>query len=156
MAQGALGRADDRIDALRETMAELLGMDEPRKRIAGMMSGLDVHYDLGGTHPLVGRRMPDLDLITGDGPVRLFTLLHAARPVLVNLGRPGAVDLGGWAERVRLVEATYEGAWELPVLGPVPAPDAVLVRPDGHVAWVGGQADGPVPALSAWFGTPAG
>ncbi len=90
MAQVALLRTDDRINALRETMSELLGMDEPRKRFAAMMSGLDIHYDLGEGHPLLGRRMPDLDLVTADGATRVFTLLHDARPVLLNLGEPGA------------------------------------------------------------------
>src|SRR5438477_1465880 len=87
MAQTALLRADERIDALRDTMSELLSMDEPRKRFAAMMSGLDIHYDLGEGHPLLGRRMPDLDLVTASGPVRLFTLLHDARPVLLKIGR---------------------------------------------------------------------
>ncbi|HEY6222580.1 MAG TPA: FAD-dependent monooxygenase, partial [Gemmatimonadales bacterium] len=137
MAQTVLLRGDDRIDALRDAMSELLSMDEPRKRIAAMMSGLDIRYDLGEGHPLLGRRMPDLDLVTAGGPLRLFTLLHDARPVLLNLGEPGRLDIAPWAARVRLIEARYAGAWELPVLGAVAAPDAVLIRPDGYVAWVG-------------------
>ena len=84
MAQVALLRTDDRTNALREIAAELLSMDEPRKRLAAEMSGLDVHYDLGEGHPLLGRRMPDLDLVTANGPQRVFTLLHAARPVLLS------------------------------------------------------------------------
>ena len=80
-------------------------MDEPRKRFAGMMSGLDIHYDLGEGHPLLGRRMPDLDLVTADGPLRVFTLLHDARPVLLNLGEPGGFDIAPWADRVQLVDA---------------------------------------------------
>ncbi|WP_332717063.1 FAD-dependent monooxygenase [Pelagibacterium mangrovi] len=154
MAQVALlRRAEERTRALRETMAELLGMDEPRKRFAGMISGLDVHYDLGGSHPLVGRRMPDLELTGQDGPLRVYGLLHDGRPVLLNLGEPGAFDVG---EPVRLVEARYEGAWELPVIGPVPAPSAALIRPDGHVAWVGeGGDDGLAEALTKWFGIPS-
>ena len=95
MAQVVLLRSEDRIEALRDTVAELLSMDEPRKRFAGMQSGLDIHYDLGEGHPLLGRRMPDLDLVTADGPLRVFTLLHDARPVLLNLGEPGAVDITG-------------------------------------------------------------
>ena len=118
-------------------VSELLSMDEPRKRYAAMMSGLDIHYDLGEGHPLLGRRMPDLDLVTADGPLRVFTLLHEARPVLLNLGEPGGLDITPWADRVRLIDATYAGAWELPVLGAVAAPAAVLIRPDGYVAWVG-------------------
>ena len=150
MAQTALTRADARIGALRDTMSELLRMDEPRKWIAGMISGLDVHYDLGDGHPLLGRRMPDLDLVTADGPRRVYTLLHDARPVLLNLGEPGAVDINGWADRVKLVDAKHAGPWELPVLGSVAAPPAVLVRPDGYVAWAGDQPAEPV--LTTWFG----
>jgi 3-(3-hydroxy-phenyl)propionate hydroxylase len=75
---------------LRDAVFELLGMDEPRKRFAAMMSGLGIHYDLGEGHPLLGRRVLDLDLVTADGPLRVFTLLHDARPVLLNLGEPGA------------------------------------------------------------------
>ena len=143
-------------DALRETMSELLSMDEPRKRYAAMMSGLDIHYDLGEGHPLLGRRMPDLDLVTASGPRRVFTLLHDARPVLLNLGEPGAFDIAPWADRVQLIDARYAGAWELPVLGAVAAPTAVLIRPDGHVAWVGDGTDqGLRDALTTWFGPPA-
>jgi 2-polyprenyl-6-methoxyphenol hydroxylase-like FAD-dependent oxidoreductase len=132
MAQIPLLRTDERTEALRETMSELLSMDEPRKRFGAMMSGLDIHYDLGEGHPLLGRRMPDLDLVTVDGPLRVFTLLHDARPVLLNLGEPGAFDITPWADRVQLTDAIYEGDWELPVLGAVTAPTAVLIRPDGQ------------------------
>jgi len=156
MAQVALSGPDDRHQALRDTMTELLGMDEPRRRIAGMLSGLDIHYDLGEGHPLLGRRMPDLDLHTAKGPRRVFTLLHDARPVLLNLGEPGSVDIAPWADRVHLVDAEYAGVWELPVLGAVTAPTAVLIRPDGHVAWVGDSSDEGLPdALTRWFGPPA-
>ena len=101
MAQVALMRVDDRIEAVRDTVAELLSMDEPRTRFAARMSGLDIHYDLGEGHPLLGRRMPDLDLVTADGPLRVYTLLHDARPVLLNLGEPGGLDITPWADRVR-------------------------------------------------------
>ncbi|MDB5028830.1 MAG: putative aromatic compound monooxygenase YhjG, partial [Candidatus Eremiobacteraeota bacterium] len=137
MAAVALRRPDDRTKALRDTMSELLGMDEPRRRFAAMMSGLNIHYDLGEGHPLLGRRMPDLDLVTDNGPLRVFTLLHDARPVLLNLGEPGGFDITPWADRVQLIDAKYDGVWELPALGAVTAPTAVLIRPDGHVAWVG-------------------
>ena len=155
MAQVALHRTDERTKAARDIVGELLEMDEPRKRIAGMMSGLDIRYDLGEGHPLLGRRMPDLDLVTANGPRRVFTLLHNARPVLLNLGEPGAFDIAPWASRVQLIDAKYSGTWELPVLGVVTAPSAVLIRPDGYVAWVGeltqmGLAD----ALATWFGPP--
>ncbi len=155
MAQVALLRTDDRTNALRETMSELLGMDEPRKRVAAMMSGLDIHYDLGEGHPLLGRRMPDLDLVTADGPLRVFTLLHDARPVLLNLGEPGGFDITPWADRVQPIDAEYVGTWELPALGAVTAPTAVLIRPDGYVAWVGDLTQpGLADALTTWFGPP--
>ena len=156
MAQTALLRPGERVDALRDTMSELLTMDEPRKRVAGKMSGLDIHYDLGEGHPLLGRRMPDLDLSTASGPLRVFTLLHEARPVLVNLGAPGSFGITPWPDRVQMIDATYDGAWELPVLGAVAAPAAVLIRPDGHVAWVGDGTDlGLSDALATWCGAPA-
>jgi 3-(3-hydroxy-phenyl)propionate hydroxylase len=156
MAQVALSRPDDRHQALRDTMTELLSMDEPRRRIAAELCALDVHYDLGEGHPLLGRRMPDLDVHTAGGPTRVFTLLHDARPVLLNLGEPGAFDIAPWADRVRLVDAKQAGPWELPILGEVPAPPAVLIRPDGHVAWTGDLTDPELPrALATWFG-PAG
>jgi len=155
MAQVALMRVDDRIEALRDTISELLSMDEPRKRFAAMMSGLDIHYDLGEGHPLLGRRMPDLDLVTANGPLRVFTLLHDARPVLLNFGAPGGLDITPWADRVQLIDAKYEGRWELPALGAVTAPTAVLIRPDGYVAWVGELTQlGLVDGLTTWFGPP--
>ena len=155
MAQTALTRGDERTGALRDTMSGLLSMDEPRKRFAAMISGLDVHYDLGAGHPLLGRRMPDLDLVTAGGPLRVFTLLHQARPVLLNLGKPGGFDITPWADRVQLIDATYAGRWELPVLGEVTAPNAVLIRPDGHVAWAGDLThQGLTDALTTWFGPP--
>src|ERR1700736_2769867 len=137
MAQVALTSPGDRHQALRDTMTDLLSMDEPRQSFAAMMSGLDIHYDLGEGHPLLGRRMPDLDLATASGPLRVFTLLHDAMPVLLNLGEPGGFDITPWADRVQLIEAKYVGTWELPAIGAVTAPTAVLIRPDGYVAWVG-------------------
>jgi 3-(3-hydroxy-phenyl)propionate hydroxylase len=125
-------------------------------RLAATMSGLDIHYDLGEGHPLLGRRMPDLELVTADGPLRVFALLHNAQPVLLNLGEPGSFDIAPWANRIRLIEAEYGGTWELPVLGAVPAPGAVLIRPDGYVAWVAGLKQlGLADALTTWFGPPA-
>ena len=155
MAAIVLRREDERTKALRDTLSELLGLDEARKRFAANLSGLDIHYDLGDGHPLLGRRMPDLDLLTTNGPVRVFTLLHDARPMLLNFGEPGSIDIAGWEDRVRLTEAEFSGVWELPVLGAVTTPTAVLIRPDGYVAWVGDQtqlrlAD----ALTTWFGPP--
>ena len=155
MAQTALQRRDERMKALVDVVSELASMDEPRRRLAGIVSGLDIHYDLGEGHPLLGRRMPDLDLITADGALRVFELLHDARPVLLDLGQPGDVDITPWADRVQLIDASYEGEWELPVLGVVSAPTAVLIRPDGYAAWVGdGTHRGLPDALSTWFGPP--
>jgi 2-polyprenyl-6-methoxyphenol hydroxylase-like FAD-dependent oxidoreductase len=155
MAQVALRRPDDRTNALRDILSELLGIDEPRRRLAGELSGLDILYDLGEGHPLLGRRMPDLDLVTAEGLLRVFTLLHDARPVLLNLGEPGGFDITPWADRVQLIDANYVGAWELPVLGAVTAPTAVLIRPDGYVAWVGDRTQlGLADALATWFGPP--
>jgi 3-(3-hydroxy-phenyl)propionate hydroxylase len=139
-------------------MADLLRMDEPRRRIAGMMSGLDIRYDLGEGHPLLGRRMPDLDLQTADGHTRVFALLHEARPVLLALGGPGrfGFDIAPWLDRIQVVvDATHDtDVWELPVIGEVAAPAAVLIRPDGHVAWAGDVSDPDLPReLARWFGS---
>jgi len=156
MAQTALLRFDDRIEALRDAVSELLRMDEPRRRLAAEMSGLDIRYDFGEGHKLLGRRMPDLDLVTADRTLRVFTLLHDARPVLLNFGEPGGFDISPWADRVQLIDVKYVDVWELPVVGAVPAPTAVLIRPDGYVAWVGDRTHmGLADALAAWFGPPA-
>ncbi len=155
MAAVQLRRADERTKAVQDTVAELLAMDEPRKRFAAEMSGLGIRYDLGDGHPLLGRRMPDLEVTAAQGPLRVFTLLHQARPVLLHLGEPGRLDIAPWGDRVQCVDARYAGAWELPALGPVPAPTAVLIRPDGYVAWVGeGTEQGLAEALTQWFGAP--
>jgi hypothetical protein len=156
MAQTALQRGDERIQAVVDVVSELASMDEPRRRLAGSISGLDIHYDLGEGHPLLGRRMPDLDLVTADGPRRVFEVLHDARPVLLDLGEPGGFDITPWAGRVHLIDASYNGEWELPVLGAVTAPTAVVIRPDGYVGWVGDRTRLGLPeALTAWFGPPA-
>ena len=156
MALGVLQRADDRIDALNGVLADVVSMDEPRNWLAGLHSGLDIHYDLGEGHPLLGRRMPDVDLVTADGPLRVFELLHDARPVLLNLGQPGDFDITSWADRVQTIDASHQGEWDLPVLGAVTAPTAVLIRPDGYVAWVGDRTQLGLPeALTTWFGPPS-
>jgi 2-polyprenyl-6-methoxyphenol hydroxylase-like FAD-dependent oxidoreductase len=164
LAQVALMRQDDRSKAACKVVSGLLQLDEPRRQYAAMMTGLDIQYDLhadilddnAAPHPLLGRRMPDLDLLTANGPQRAFHLLHKARPVLLNLGQPGGFDIAPWANRVQLIDAEFAGPWELPALGTVPAATAVLVRPDGYVAWVGDQGQaGLIDALTTWFGTPA-
>ena len=148
MAQVALSTPGDRHQALRDTMTELLGLDEPRRRTAAMLAALDIHYDLGEGHPLLGRRMPDLDLDTADGPTRVYELLHGAQPVLVNLGDPGEFS----SDRVKVADATFDGEIELPVLGKVDVPGAVLIRPDGHVAWTGTSPDADLTAaIDRWF-----
>jgi 3-(3-hydroxy-phenyl)propionate hydroxylase len=153
MAQNALIRGDARVDALRDILSEVLVLDQPRQHIAAMMSGLDIRYDLGDGHPLLGRRMPDVDVVTADGATRVFALLREAKPVLLNLGDPDTIDLTGWEGRVQLVQGRSDGPWEIPLLGPILCPNAVLIRPDGHVAWVGedGQT-GLHDALATWFG----
>ena len=156
MALGVLQRRDERMQAVVDVVSELASFDEPRKRLVAIRTGLDIHYDLGEGHPLLGRRMPDLDLVTADGPLRVFELLHGAKPVLLHLGEPGGLDITPWADRVQLIDASYTGEWELPVLGAVSAPTAVLIRPDGYVAWVGTPADPGLPdALTSWFGPPS-
>lgn len=153
LAQSVLLRPDDRSQALRETMTELLAMAEPRTRIGARMSGLDIRYELGEGHALLGRRMPDLDLQTAAGPVRMFDLLHSARPVLLNLAAPGRFTAVSRGDRLRIVDAEYVGPWELPGLGDVSSADAVLVRPDGHVAWVGAGPDAALgETLTTWCG----
>jgi 3-(3-hydroxy-phenyl)propionate hydroxylase len=157
MAMSVTQLADGRVSALADVLSDLLSIDAARVKLAGLHLGLDVRHEAeDGSHPLLGRRMPDLDLTTVDGPLRVFTLLHDAHAVLLNLGEPGSVALGSWGDRVRLVDASYDGTWELPVIGAVKAPAAVLIRPDGHVAWVGdGTRAGLEEALTRWFGPPA-
>jgi len=155
MAHVALRRPDERTEALRDTIAEVLMTDESRRRLAAMMFGLDIRYDLGEGHPLLGRRMPDLDLVTANGPTRVYTLLREARPLLLNFDQPGGFNIAPWEDRVQLIDAECAGPWDLPVLGAVPAPAAVLIRPDGYVAWVGDETGaGLTDALTAWFGPP--
>jgi hypothetical protein len=157
MALTALQRGDERSRALAEVAARLGQIDEARVWLAGIISGLDVQYELGDGHPLLGRRMPDLDLelaIADGATTRVFELLRDGRPLLINLGEHGRLELGDWADRVGLIEANYDGAWELPVIGQVDAPMAVLVRPDGYVAWVDapGVDAGLSESLTTWFG----
>jgi 3-(3-hydroxy-phenyl)propionate hydroxylase len=156
LAHVAIGRRDERTQALGGIVSELLRMDEPRKRMAGEVTALDIHYDFGEGHPLLGRRMPDLDVAVASRSTRVFELMHDARPRLLNFAPLDRLDIAPWSDRVRSVDAKYAGAWELPVLGKVAAPAAVLVRPDGHVAWVGDGTDaGLADALARWFGPAA-
>jgi 3-(3-hydroxy-phenyl)propionate hydroxylase len=156
MALSALQRGDDGTRALRDMMSEAMQTDAARHWYAAMISGLDTRYTLGEGHPLLGRRMPDLDLVTADGAVRVSTLLQAGRPLLLDLTGAGDAALAPGDDRARYVKARCDGPWILPVLGPVEPPGAVLVRPDGHVAWTGARG-GPEldDALATWFGPPA-
>jgi 2-polyprenyl-6-methoxyphenol hydroxylase-like FAD-dependent oxidoreductase len=157
MAMAATQRADAHVGALADVLADLMSIGAARVRLAALQLGLDVRYEApDGSHPLLGRRMPDLDLTIAGGPERVFSMLHDAQAVLINLGEPGGVAVGTWADRARMVEASYDGTWQLPVVGAVEAPSAVLIRPDGHVAWVGdGTCTGLNQALTRWFGPPA-
>lgn len=153
MAHVAIRRTDDRTKALADYVDAFLRMDEPRRTMAAEMSGLGVHYDLGDGHPLLGRRMPDLDIVTASGATRVYTLLHDARPLLLDFTDGASTDVAPWADRVQVIDAKYDGTWELPAIGVVPAPSAVLVRPDGYVAWVGDGTDaGLTDTLTMWFG----
>ena len=155
MAQTALQRRDERMKALVDVVSELASMDEPRKRLAGIASGLDIHYDLGEGHPLLGRRMPDLDLVTADGPLGSSSCCTTpGRCCSTSVSPVASTSLHGLTGSGS-IDADYVGEWELPVLGAVTAPTAVLIRPDGYVAWVGdGTDDGLRDALTTWFGTP--
>lgn len=151
-----LRRDDDGLKTARDVVSDLLAMDEPRQRFGAMMSGLDIAYDLGEGHPLLGRRMPDLELPVEGEKRRLYTLLHGARAVLFNFGKPRGIAITPWADRIDLVDVAYDGRWELPVIGQIAAPGAVLVRPDGHVGWVGDESGGGLEdALMRWFGPAA-
>lgn len=155
MAQTVLQRADPRTAALNEILGEVMTTAPARTQVAGLIHGLDIVYDFGEGHPLLGRRIPDLDVDTAVGPTRVYALLHEAKPMLLNFAAAGRIDISAWADRVRTVDARFTGTWELPVLGKVAAPTAVLVRPDGHVAWVeDGTEETLTDALTRWFGLP--
>lgn len=153
MAQTVLQRADPRTAALNQIIDDLMMTAAARAQIAGLIHGLDVVYDFGEGHPLLGRRMPDLDLDAPGGSTRVYALLHEAKPVLLNFTNPQRIDISSWADRIRTVDVGFTGTWELPLLGKVESPAAVLVRPDGHVAWVDDGTREPLTdALTHWFG----
>lgn len=153
MAQRALSATDDRTAALRTIVADLLALDEPRTHIAAMISGLDIHYGTDDGHPMIGRRVPDLELTTFNGSTRIYEHLHHANPLLLDLDPTAKLDSTPWRDQIRHIDASYTGTWELPVLGEVQPPSAVLIRPDGYVAWAGTRTDtGLDTALTTWFG----
>lgn len=153
MAQTALQRADPRTAALNDLVGDLMTIPAGSTQMGAFIHGLDIAYDHGGGHPLLGRRVPDLDVDTSDGPTRVYALLHRARPVLLSFGTRHRLDLSPWAERVRALDVRYAGTWELPVVGTVDSPTAILVRPDGYVAWVENDSADTLPeALTRWFG----
>ncbi|MET7297336.1 FAD-dependent monooxygenase [Embleya sp. NPDC005575] len=158
-AQAALARPGVETDALREVFGSLIALDDVNRYLCGMLTALDVRYPIEGDHPLAGRRVPDADLKTSDGATRVHELLHAARPVLLDLRGSAKVAAAaeGWADRVDLVEARSEDDhWPVPGGREIPAPAALLIRPDGHVAWAsaGGAPDISAlrTALGTWFG----
>jgi 2-polyprenyl-6-methoxyphenol hydroxylase-like FAD-dependent oxidoreductase len=156
LASVALRREDERTQALREMFVDLLAVDQARKNLAATLTALDIRYALGtaeelAEQPLLGRRMPDHDL--GDG-ARVYSLLRGARTLLLRF-KASDIDAAPWADRIDEFDLSHDGPWELPALGAVAAPSAVLVRPDGHVAWVGGQGASRLPdALTTWCGPP--
>ncbi|HEX3783076.1 MAG TPA: FAD-dependent monooxygenase [Pseudonocardiaceae bacterium] len=152
-AQTALGRPGPHFDALRETVATLIDIDAANDAVGGMISALDVKYPLGTEHPLLGRRVPDLDLKTADGTMRLYELLHQGRPILLDFDGGLAPAVQGWSDRVDHIEAIRAADhWAIPAVGRIPASAALLIRPDGHVAWLPESAVDLRTALTTWFG----
>ncbi|WP_432126523.1 FAD-dependent monooxygenase [Streptomyces sp. bgisy082] len=157
-AQSALARPGAQTDALREVFGSLMVFDDVNRLLRTMLNALDVRYPADCGHPLAGRRVPDADIKEAGGATRVYELLHAGRPVLLDLGAGVAAVAGDWSDRVDLVEAHGEDdAWPVPVIDEVPTPTALLIRPDGHVAWASGPGE-PVDtvalrgALTTWFG----
>ncbi|GHA42183.1 putative monooxygenase [Streptomyces tauricus] len=157
-AQAALTRPGAQTDALRDVFGSLIAFDDVNRYLAGMLTALDIRYPLDGDHPLTGRRVPDADLKTPEGATRVHELLHTARPVLLDLRGSAEVAAvaGEWAGLVDLVEARSDDDWRVPAVGRIPAPAALLIRPDGHVAWAS-AADAPDTsalrtALATWLG----
>jgi hypothetical protein len=152
-AQTALLGQGENVTAMRQTFERLLGVDAANEQVGAEISGLDVCYQEGG-HPLVGRRVPDGDIVVGTTPRRVYELLQSARPVLLTLGAQIDVvqeNLGDHVVRVAADSAVRR--WRLPVIGWVPVPAALLIRPDGHVAWA--SQDGSTAGLeqaAEWIG----
>ncbi|QNE21424.1 hypothetical protein F1D05_30245 [Kribbella qitaiheensis] len=152
-AQVLLSRPGPNVDALRETFAALLQADGANETLGTMISALDLKYPIGDEHPLLGRRVPDLDLKTIDGTVRLYELLHPGRPILLDFGAGLGSGLEGWTDRVDHIEAIRPtDRWAIPAVGDIQASMALLIRPDGHVAWLPEATTELHTALTTWFG----
>ncbi|MGW5110151.1 FAD-dependent monooxygenase [Nocardia sp. NPDC004123] len=157
-AQTALMRPGAHIDALRDTVSDLIDMDAVRTRLGLMITALDIRYDTKSDHPLAGRRVPDAGLTTADGETRLHRLLQQARPVLLVLNGNAVPDVARWQNRLEIVTAeTHTAQWAVPAVGTIPAPAAVLIRPDGYVAWATDESStaGLIDALTTWVGESA-
>ncbi|MCZ7415033.1 rifampin monooxygenase [Streptomyces sp. WMMC897] len=139
-AQITLLGTDPGATALRELFARLMDLEEVNRYVTGMITAVDVRYDLGEGHALLGRRLRDVPLKRG----RLYELTHRGRGLLLD--QTGRLSVDGWADRVDHVVDVSE---ELDVPG-------VLLRPDGHVAWAGEDRRELHPHLARWFGSPAG
>ncbi|MGW1613828.1 FAD-dependent monooxygenase [Streptomyces sp. NPDC002285] len=151
LVQRSLYLGGPEMEPLRRLFGELVGIEAVRRHLVGLVTGLDIGYDMGeGGHPLLGHRLPDQELLVGDEKSSTYELLTRGRPLLLNLRGGDAVTeaAAGWADRVDVVAASR----------PDPAAPAadLLVRPDGYIAWVGtGGSAGLAEALQRWFG-PAG
>ncbi|WP_328393398.1 FAD-dependent monooxygenase [Nocardia sp. NBC_00416] len=156
-AQTALARSGPHTDALRDVMLDLIGIDAVRQRLALMVTGLDIRYDMTCTHPLAGRRIPDIDLTINDHSTSVHSLLRTGRAVLLSLGadHPAATTSQPWHQQVDIVAAQSDCVrWTVPGLGEITAPAATLIRPDGYVAWATEDSSTQelTEALADWFG----
>jgi len=151
-AQGLLYLSGSEMQPLRDVLSELVQYETVSRHLAGMVSGLDIRYDVGpGSHPLLGRRLAQEELVTGAGPTSTMAVLRGGRGVLLDLAddRQLRATARGWADRVDVVTARRQARI---------AADAVLARPDGYVAWAAPDAGGAdlASALRRWFGPDAG
>ncbi|MGW8765599.1 FAD-dependent monooxygenase [Streptomyces sp. NPDC055815] len=156
-AQGTVFLGGEESDPLRELFTELLGHDEVKRHLAGVVSGLDIRYEVGQgdpDDPLLGARLAHRALTTAAGETSTTRLLHSAQGLLLDLADDPAVreTAAAWKDRVLTVTATPLPADGTDVLTGLAA---VLVRPDGHVVWTSKGGASPEAALRRWFGAPA-